>query len=97
MECPWGTTVTEQQHASVTLVHRHHPDYFLELLLTRAGLHALRRLMPQEDREAKAVRKLEQKPRQQSAKCPQKITGRMVYLKELVEHLQKKARHCQGR
>eukprot|EP00974_Lingulodinium_polyedra_P017244 1672015-Lingulodinium_polyedra.AAC.1 len=45
-QCPWGTTVAEQQHASVSLIHRHHPDYYLNTLMIRAGLHSMRRLLP---------------------------------------------------
>eukprot|EP00974_Lingulodinium_polyedra_P059781 5761722-Lingulodinium_polyedra.AAC.1 len=31
-EISWTTTCTEQQHASVSMVRRHHPDYFLPMI-----------------------------------------------------------------
>eukprot|EP00974_Lingulodinium_polyedra_P082980 8036810-Lingulodinium_polyedra.AAC.2 len=45
-DCSWSTTVTEQQHASVKLLQRHHPDWQLNSMLVRAGLHFLRRQLP---------------------------------------------------
>ena len=56
MEASWATSVTEQQHASVQLVQRRHPAYFLPLLLMRAGLHSLRRLLPSGDQDRRLVR-----------------------------------------
>eukprot|EP00974_Lingulodinium_polyedra_P028845 2779684-Lingulodinium_polyedra.AAC.1 len=59
MECPWSTNTTEQQHASVTLIKRMHPDYSLHLVLLRAGVHALGRLCPGPDVDKRLVLKLE--------------------------------------
>eukprot|EP00974_Lingulodinium_polyedra_P093740 9083064-Lingulodinium_polyedra.AAC.1 len=47
-ECPWSTNTAEQQHASVSLVHRMHPSTELSTLL-RAGIHSMRRLIPAMD------------------------------------------------
>ena len=35
MDCPWGTATVERQHASATLVKKHHPEYGTESLVSR--------------------------------------------------------------
>ena len=43
-EVPWTTKASEQSHASLTAVHRHHPEASAEQVALRAGLHAARHL-----------------------------------------------------
>ena len=57
-EASWCTTTTEQQHASVKMVQRHHPDYFLNQLVVRAALHSFRRLLPEPSPEQKLIARL---------------------------------------
>ena len=45
-DCPWTILSTEEQHASVKLIGRNHLEYTLEMLILRAFLHTLRRIMP---------------------------------------------------
>eukprot|EP00974_Lingulodinium_polyedra_P130387 11213633-Lingulodinium_polyedra.AAC.1 len=81
----WTTNCTEQQHASVRMVRRHHPDFHLHQLLVRSGLHCLRRLLPEPTPEMKLVRKLRHKLDKESAKQSNRVTGRMMFFKEKVE------------
>lgn len=91
LECPWTTTVTEQQHASVSLLHRHHPDFQLKMLVCRACIHSLRRIMPSQHKEERAVAKLEKKLQALDKDQPGQITGRMMFLKELCEGVHRRA------
>eukprot|EP00974_Lingulodinium_polyedra_P008462 807650-Lingulodinium_polyedra.AAC.1 len=45
-EATWSTCSVEQAHASVQMIRRHHPDYELNTLLLRSGIHTMRKLVP---------------------------------------------------
>ena len=45
-EMPWSSASVEQQHASCTVVARHHLGHGKESLKVRALLHTLRHLLP---------------------------------------------------
>lgn len=93
MEASWATTLTEQQHASVTLFKKHHPDMWLEGILARAGLHALRRLLPEERRHDKLVKKLADKVEKLNNQggSSKAVSGRMMFFKELAEKVKERA------
>eukprot|EP00974_Lingulodinium_polyedra_P015336 1485133-Lingulodinium_polyedra.AAC.1 len=84
-DCSWSTTVTEQQHASVKQIQRHHPDYELNTLMVRSGLHSLRRLVPERTEQEKLQDRLELKVNQLLAKQHTKAHGRLIFLKEAIE------------
>ena len=46
MDVPWATTSVEQQHASCSMVARHHPDFERQTLVLNAGIHTFNRLLP---------------------------------------------------
>lgn len=96
MECPWATSTVEQQHASLQLVHRQHPDYHMQTLLLRAGLHTLRRLLPTKSREEVLLESLTRKFQQCLQSKGKAVTGRMMYLKEWAKLLVNK-REKEGR
>lgn len=90
MECSWSTAVTEQQHASVKLIHRRHPDYLTETILIRAGLHTLRLLLPTVTREQALVEKLQKKLTKLTDTRSSTVTARLMYLKDVTEAMQRK-------
>eukprot|EP00974_Lingulodinium_polyedra_P096110 9315106-Lingulodinium_polyedra.AAC.1 len=94
-EVNWATTTTEQQHASVTLMQRHHPDYDLDKLLVRAGLHTFRKLLPGLTPEEKELQKLEKQLDRLEARQPDKVSGRLMFFKNMAEGLKERAR-CQN-
>ena len=47
-QCSWSSLPAEQQHGSLSLLHRWHPEYGLESLVCRALLHQAVRMLPSE-------------------------------------------------
>eukprot|EP00974_Lingulodinium_polyedra_P057684 5552595-Lingulodinium_polyedra.AAC.1 len=90
MDCPWSTTSVEQQHASCSMVARHHPDYERESLCLKAGMHTLNRLLPTKTKEEKAISRLERKLDKVMQHAGGRLTGRQAYFKYLVEGYEQK-------
>lgn len=90
-EVPWGTVSTEQAHASVTLVKRQHPQFELESIVVRAGIHTLRKLLPQVSPEEKALAKLQQALARLRTSQTRKITGKNLFMKSLIQALKDRA------
>ena len=76
MECSWTALVTEQQQASVSMVGRWHPDYELETLVLRAGLHSVRRVLPTFSNEDNDAKRLKEKLGLVGNKQHQRVTAR---------------------
>ena len=91
-ECSWATTTTEQMHASVTLIHRHHPSYELNALLVRSGLHTIRRLVPGSSQEEKLMERLNKTMNKLDSRQPNKVTGRVAMFRDIVKTLKDTAR-----
>ncbi|CAK0909364.1 unnamed protein product [Prorocentrum cordatum] len=85
LECPWSTRCAEQLHASLTLMKRYHPDAGQETLIVRAGVHSMRLLLPGLNALEKQAAVRREKLARLGRKCPEKITGRHIFLKELVD------------
>eukprot|EP00969_Alexandrium_andersonii_P125452 5545857-Alexandrium_andersonii.AAC.1 len=84
-EVPWSTASVEQQHASATLVKRAHPDYLAETLVLRAMVHSLRLLLPHSSADERQLKRALATKARLEGKRPQGLTGRQLYLKELLE------------
>ena len=84
MDCPWGTATVERQHASATLVKKHHPEYGLESLVSRAFFHTLRLCLPGQSPEEKHLAAQQRKLERLVQQNPQRITGRHVFVKDLM-------------
>ena len=82
-DIPWGTSQVEQQHASATLMKKHHQEIGQNMLMMRSFFHSLRPLLQPHTEDPERVRHV-QKLRKLLAKTPQKITGRHMYLKEMM-------------
>ena len=80
MDSSWSTATVEQAHASCSLVRRHHPDYHLEHLVVRAGIHAARRLLPDPDARMKAEAKLQKHMGKLLDQRPGRISSARLYL-----------------
>lgn len=87
LECPWSTNTTEQQHASVSMVKRMHPDYVLTTVLLRAGVHALGRLAPRMDKEDRLVKNLKESLLNMDSKNPEKVSGRLMFFKQICQQV----------
>ena len=85
LEVPWGTVAAEQQHASATLMKKHHKELTTETLRLRAFAHSMKHLFPetssaQEHKLRKTMKRLDKL----ASKRPQSIGGRQVLLKDLI-------------
>ena len=65
------------------------PSYGLSVLLLRAGIHAMRRLIPSMDPEEKQAMLLSKRLMSLLGKKPNKSNGRLMYFKHLCENLKK--------
>ena len=84
LDAPWGTASAEQQHASATLIMRHHKDYNTETLRLRSLCHTLRLLLPSFSAEEKQIQKAQASLAKLSSKRPQHFGGRQLYLRDLM-------------
>eukprot|EP00959_Pyramimonas_sp_CCMP1952_P388461 8139981-Pyramimonas_sp.AAC.1 len=66
----------EQMHASAAALMRHHPDYGVETLMSRAFSHTLNRILSRPSGDERALAKQQQKLRRLSRKNPSKISAR---------------------
>ena len=85
LDCPWSTGSAEQQHASATMVRRQHPEYGLESVRIRACVHSLRLLLPSKTNEEKQLAKQVSVLARLEAKQPSRLTGRHLYVRELIQ------------
>ena len=74
-ECSWSSLPAEQQHGSLSLLHRWHPEYGMESLVSRALLHSAVRLLPHEGKLDKAIGRVLKKMAKLDDKAPEKVTG----------------------
>lgn len=95
LQCRWSTDATEQQHVSLALMHRFHPDAGQESLLVRAGIHSLRHLLPEASKLERAEAKLCARLEKLHSRQPQKHQGRQQYFKGLTD-LAVYKRRCSG-
>ena len=84
-ECPWSSLPAEQQHASVSLLHRHHPDYGLEQLVSRALLHQAVRLLPHPSKIEKKIAMCIRKLQKIDDRVPDRVTGSHMLVHALVK------------
>ena len=89
-ECPWTSLPAEQQHGSLALLKRWHPDYGMDTLITRALLMQVARMLPGMTESEKQVSQLMRKIQKLQAANPDKASGRQVFLKDLIALARKK-------
>jgi hypothetical protein len=96
-QCNWTTRVTEQQHGPLASFHRHHPDYGLQTLCTRATLLQFHRLLQKPSEEEKKLQALTKCIQKCLRAVPGRVSGRHVYLKDLMGHLREHGWQQRGR
>jgi hypothetical protein len=83
-EAPWTSVPVEQAHGSCAVLHRAHPMYGSAMISTRAMLHQARRFFVQDPGGRAAERRASKLVRLEK-KQPQKIIGRNVFLRDLMQ------------
>ena len=79
-DASWTSYFTERQHASTSLVKRHHPDLGQDVLSARAFLHTFAQMMPGVSPENAWRQKMQAKICQVLKKDPSHIGGRQMFL-----------------
>ena len=74
----------EQQHASVALLHRWHPDYGVEQLLSQALLHQVVRLLPRPSKLDRQITRVIAKYHKTQANNPLRASGSHMLVQALV-------------
>ena len=87
----WSTLVVEQQHDTMAVVHRFHPEYESTTLLTRTTLLQISRLLPTASDDEKQLDRLHKRLMKVLRKGPQFLGGRQVFVSELFAHLRDRA------
>eukprot|EP00971_Amphidinium_carterae_P325342 6455568-Amphidinium_carterae.1 len=83
--CAWTSQVSERQHASTSLVKKHHPEYGLESLSSRSWMHFFNNFLFRQNASERVYRHHMQKLARAQRRQPNKCTGRQMFLKELME------------
>lgn len=84
-ECSWSSMPAEQQHASVSQLHRWHKEYGLEQLVSRGLMHQTVRLLPHVSKTAKQVSSVIRKMEKVEAKAPQKASASHMMVQSLIQ------------
>ena len=87
----WSSLTVEQQHGTLASLHRHHPEYQYETLVTRALVLQVRKLLPSESAAEKQLRLVDRALQKASARNPDKAHGRQALVSSLFEHLRSRS------
>ena len=83
-EVSWTSLPAEQQHASLSGIHRWHHEYGTHMLICRAFMVQLAKILPRQSKldkkKAKVIRKMDAIMRA----CPEKVTGRHMLVKAML-------------
>ena len=83
-QCSWSSLPAEQQHGSLSLLHRWHPEYGLDSLISRAFLHQVVRLIPRESDLDKKIARVMAKLSKIQRADPEKASGSHMLVAALV-------------
>ena len=86
--------VVEQLHVSAALVSRHHRDYSLDLILSRAINNALSRLMPGPSKTEKELMRVEDALARLAKQNPEKASAQGIFPKGFVGQPCNPAEQC---
>eukprot|EP00974_Lingulodinium_polyedra_P061938 5979005-Lingulodinium_polyedra.AAC.1 len=73
------------------MIKRHHPDYHLDMIISRAGVYALNMLLPSPTKGEKLKQRLTTKLQKVLGKNDHKITGKAMFIKELCENIKERS------
>ena len=85
LECPWGTASAEQQHASGTLVKKHHAEIGMDTLCLRALVHTMRLILPSRSMEEKMLDREHRRLCALMSRNPAKVSGRNLFFRDLLD------------
>ena len=95
-QCSWSSMPAEQQHGSLSLLHRWHPDYGLESLVSRALIHQAVRMLPSESKLDKQVSNVIKKVEKVDRMNPEKATGSHLLVSAMVKVIRGRKEHFKG-
>ena len=83
----WSSLPAEQQHGSLAVFRRWHPEYGFGTLAARAMMMSFSRLLPSIRREEKELARLDRALRALANKNPDKLGGKQQLVSDLFAHL----------
>ena len=87
----WTTLPAEQQHGSLAVLRRWHPEYGQDTLVARALLVHICRLLPSMSQEEKQLARLSKQLDKALARSPEKAGGRHQFVSLMFQHLRSRA------
>ena len=96
-DSPWVSHVAEQLHAAAAMVSRHHPDYFLAMLLSRCMLVFVNKLLPRLTKDQVAVAGIRKKLAKVKRRCPEKLGCRQICFGDLSKLVKARVRPQTGK
>ena len=83
-EVGWTSLPAEQQHASLAMLHKWHPEYEMKTLVARSLLLQAAKLLPSKTKEEKEAEKLVAKLDRVLRANPEKVRGRQMLVASMV-------------
>ena len=80
----WSSLPAEQQHGSLAALHRWHPEYEMETLVTRALCHQMVRLLPSESHTDRQISKIVRRMKKLEGKVPERAGPQQMLLKAIM-------------
>ncbi len=87
-DCHWSTVSVEQGHGSAAALHKHHKAYGHDMLMARSFLHMTKPLLASDDSLGVGGRAASAQLQALDKKQPNKVTGRHLFLKDLMQQAQ---------
>ena len=84
-EAGWTSLPAEQQHDSLAILHKWHPNYGTDMLMSRALLLQATRLLPAATKEEKEAAKLQARIQKVLRAQPDKISGRHMLVSSMIQ------------
>jgi hypothetical protein len=87
-DVPWSTNIAEQGHGSTAVIHKFHRGFAADSLCVRGFLHSVRPLFQAASEHVeKREKRLDQRIAAIGNRQPHRITGRHVFLSDLLDSL----------
>ena len=83
-ECCWSSALAEKLHTGVAAVKKFHLELRANHLLARAYVHLVRHMLAGQSSEEKAMEKWTGQWNRLQRSCPQKISGRHIFLRQVM-------------
>ena len=83
-QCSWSSLTAEQQHGSLSALHKWHPQYGDQRLVERALLHQMTRLLPSLSKAEKELNKLARAMEKLERRVPERAGGQHMLVKAIM-------------